>query len=142
MSYQVTKVDFVPYPTQWRHFRSNKNGVIGSHIHKKGKRLLVLARQDAPVGSGNDGYPYVGGKLKSSMYMHYSSLWNPEVVVGASARYAYFVHEGTKPHTIRAKKGKALRFMHKGKIVYAHKVNHPGQVKPQKFLSNNLRKVM
>ena len=141
MSYTITDAKFVPYPTQWRKFRSSKQGPVGGHINKVGKRLFVLAKEDAPVGKSNDGRPYVGGKLKSSMYMVYKSHWNPQVIVGANTSYAYYVHEGTRPHTIRPKKSKALRFVYNGRVIYAQKVSHPGQ-KKQPFLSKNLRKVI
>ena len=141
MRYVVTDAKFVTYPSQWSTFRRGKNGPIGGHINKLGKRVMRGAIMDAPVGRSNDGRPYIGGKLKSSFYMQYKSQWNPVVVVGNRAPYALYVHEGTKPHTIRPKKSKALRFVYNGRVVYAHKVNHPGQ-KGQPFLSKNLKKVI
>ena len=40
--------------------------------------------------------------------------------------YAGYVHDGTKPHVIRPKSVKALKFKVGGSTVYAKKVNHPG----------------
>jgi hypothetical protein len=43
-----------------------------------------------------------------------------------SAQYAGFVHDGTRPHVIRPRRKKALRFILDGQVVIVKKVNHPG----------------
>lgn len=55
-----------------------------------------------------------------------------------NTKYALAVHEGTKPHIIRARKRKALKFDVGGRTVYASSVRHPG-TKAQPFLSDALR---
>lgn len=47
-------------------------------------------------------------------------------------RYALFVEAGTRPHVIRAKRKKYLRFVSRGRLVFAKQVNHPG-TRPYKF---------
>ena len=47
--------------------------------------------------------------------------WN-----GKKFNYAYFVHEGTRPHTITPKKKKALRWVGGGGFIFSKKVEHPG----------------
>lgn len=42
------------------------------------------------------------------------------------APHAIFVHWGTRPHTIRPKNKKALRWAAGGKFAFAKQVNHPG----------------
>lgn len=42
------------------------------------------------------------------------------------APHAVFVHWGTRPHVIRPKRKKALRWPAGGKFVFAGVVNHPG----------------
>lgn len=42
------------------------------------------------------------------------------------APHAIFVHWGTRPHTIRPKNKKALRWAAGGKFAFAQQVNHPG----------------
>lgn len=42
------------------------------------------------------------------------------------APHAIFVHWGTRPHTIRPKNKKALRWSAGGKFAFAKQVNHPG----------------
>ena len=44
------------------------------------------------------------------------------------------MEKGTRPHVIRAKPGKSLRFEMNGKIRFFKKVNHPG-TRPYRFLS-------
>jgi hypothetical protein len=52
--------------------------------------------------------------------------------------YAYFHHEGTRPHIIAAKPGQHLRFRGRGgAMVTVTSVRHPG-TKPNKYLSDNL----
>jgi hypothetical protein len=49
-----------------------------------------------------------------------------------------FVLEGTRPHIIRARRAKALRFEVDGQIVFAKYVRHPG-TRPNNFLGQALR---
>lgn len=42
------------------------------------------------------------------------------------APYAWYVEFGTKPHIIKAKPGKSLKFQKDGKTIYAKQVRHPG----------------
>lgn len=51
----------------------------------------------------------------------------------SEAPYAGYVEFGTKPHEIRPKQGKALRFTVNGRVVYARVVHHPG-TKPAHFI--------
>ncbi len=60
---------------------------------------------------------------------------NLQVVVSAGAPYALFVEEGTRPHKIRPRFRKALRFPIEGGFAFAQEVNHPG-TEPTEFLAN------
>ncbi len=55
------------------------------------------------------------------------------VLIQNRARYANPIEHGSKPHVIRPRRAKALRFVVKGKVVFARKVNHPGN-RPYRFL--------
>lgn len=59
-------------------------------------------------------------------------------VVGVS--YAFFHHEGTEPHVIRARRARVLAFYspREGRTIFTKQVNHPG-TKPNRFLVNALR---
>jgi hypothetical protein len=49
-----------------------------------------------------------------------------------------FVLDGTRPHLIRPRRAKALRFEVGGRVVYARLVRHPG-TEPNDFLGKALR---
>lgn len=49
------------------------------------------------------------------------------------APHAVFVHWGTKPHTIKPRKKKALRWAAGGRFFFAASVRHPG-IKPDKWM--------
>ena len=54
--------------------------------------------------------------------------------------YAAPVHEGARPHVIRPRFARALRFEINGQTVFARKVNHPGNL-PNPFLRNAVHRV-
>lgn len=61
--------------------------------------------------------------------------------VTAHADYAAAVHQGSRPHVIRAKRAKALSFFWHGQQVFFKSVNHPG-AKGRPFLLNAARQVI
>jgi hypothetical protein len=62
------------------------------------------------------------------------------VTVGSDLEYAAMVNDGTKPHVIRPKNAKVLRFNVGGQVVFARVVNHPG-TRARPFLDRALREV-
>ena len=50
------------------------------------------------------------------------------------AKYAAAVHDGTSPHMITARRGKALKFTAGGRTVYARSVRHPG-TRPRRWMT-------
>lgn len=46
--------------------------------------------------------------------------------LGFAADHSSFPDTGTRPHVIRPRRAKVLRFVVGGRVVYARKVNHPG----------------
>lgn len=66
------------------------------------------------------------GALKRSVYIKSVSggyeIGHDERI----APHAKFVHWGTKPHVIKPKDKKVLRFVAGGKFAFAKSVNHPG----------------
>lgn len=60
--------------------------------------------------------------------------------IGSDVEYAQMVHDGTRPHIIRPKRAKALRFRIGGRIVYAKVVHHPG-TKARPFLDRAMREI-
>lgn len=50
-----------------------------------------------------------------------------------SAKYAHAIDLGARPHKIRARRRKALRFVVGGRVLFRRSVNHPGN-RPYRFL--------
>lgn len=109
-------------PIRVRVNRAQADRVAQQH----GDRLVTLAMVrtfsrasvTAPVDTGN---------LRALHRM--SKRSGKRKVVGkvtSAADYSMAVHNGARPHVIRARRAKALRFQQGGRIVYRASVNHPG----------------
>ena len=75
--------------------------------------------------------PVDTGALKNSITVE---IENDELVINMFD-YGEHVEYGTKPHIIRPKDAKALRFKKGTKVIYAKEVHHPG-TRPQPFIRN------
>lgn len=64
------------------------------------------------------------GELRKEIGRGVRGPW--AVFVRASAKHALFVEEDTKPHIIRARRAKMLRFVQNGRVRFARSVRHPG----------------
>lgn len=64
------------------------------------------------------------GELAKSIRRVPMGAWSWKIM--ATAGHAAYVEFGTKPHTITARKARALRFVQHGQIRFAHSVRHPG----------------
>lgn len=119
--------------TSYNELVHGKNGPVYKDIKKRAERLRLLAAHQAGKKTG---------KLASDIRVKmYPSAEGPWAMVGSDNRIALIHHNGTRPHLITPKHGRMLRFSHKGKIVYARKVMHPG-TRPNRYLSDNLRRVV
>lgn len=88
--------------------------------------------------------PVRTGRLKASIHpdpVRRSGPWSISTGVSADAPYAAPVHEGARPHVIRPRNARALRFEINGRVVFARRVNHPGQ-RAQPFLTNAAHRVV
>ena len=119
------------YPQGMDTLLRKREGEVGSHMYARGLRLQALAKAGAPKESG---------RLAASIYLDFrEGPRYPSIIVGSRLKHAYLVHEGTRPHAVRPEApGRVLRFNVNGRIVYATKVNHPGQ-KPNRFLTRHMR---
>ena len=93
-------------------------------------RLFVPAGGTGPLAQET---PIRTGKLRRSTV--FQIMGGPEeqrMEVRQAARskegafYGWFVREGTRPHEIRARRAKALRFEVMGEVFFRAKVRHPG----------------
>lgn len=57
----------------------------------------------------------------------------PSTFVAAYASHARFVNDGTRPHEIRARNARALRFVMNGSVMFRARVMHPGTA-PRPFM--------
>lgn len=99
-------------------------------------RVATTARDIVPVRSG---------QLKSlirAQPVRRVGPWTIESGVESLARHSAPVHEGARPHVIRARNAPALRFFWPkvGRVVFFKRVNHPGNA-PQPFLTRAVHRV-
>lgn len=103
-------------------------------IHKAIQRSILIiernAKREAPVNKGTG-----GGTLRQSIKSKMSGRATGEVSV--EAKYAMFVHEGTRPHVIRPTRMKALANTREGKF-FGRLVMHPG-TQPNPFLERAVK---
>lgn len=88
--------------------------------------------------------PVRTGRLKASIHpdpVRRSGPWRIDTGVSADAPYAAPVHQGARPHVILPRNARVLRFEVGSRIVFARRVNHPGQ-RAQPFLSNAVHRVV
>lgn len=91
-------------------------------------RLLVARLASRTAERGRAEAPARTGALRNSIQAEPTTLVGDQIRSGVrvAAEYGLYVHEGTKPHAIVARRAKALRFVMNGRVVYAKSVWHPG----------------
>jgi len=93
-------------------------------------RLFVPAKGTGPLANAT---PKVTGKLARSTFFQIIGGPKEQILkILQPARtpdgefYGEFVRDGTRPHDIRPKNAKALRFMIGSNVIFAMVVKHPG----------------
>jgi hypothetical protein len=117
------------------HYLNEPTGEVGEYLWDKSMYFIIAAKRQVGVRTR---------ELQSSItILEKSARRNGQVwKIGSRMPYAYYHHEGTRPHVIQGKRKnqyrrRILKFSKGGRVVYAHRVMHPG-TRPNKFLSNNL----
>jgi len=109
------------------------NGVVGRDLRVRAKKVLLAARKQVGVDTGD---------LKKSLNIrnHRRTGYGQSISVGSNVRYARMHHDGTRPHAIRptGKRGEYLIFKSGERKIYTTLVMHPG-TKPNRYLTDNLR---
>lgn len=89
---------------------------------------IVTAAADATAQATADAAPVVTGALAAAHRIESVSdtgtTISAELV--ADTDYAQYVAEGTQPHVIVPRSARVLRFEVGGEVVFATRVNHPG----------------
>jgi len=103
-------------------------------LRLRAPQVLNRAKILAPVDTG---------RLRSSGKVSYSGLFTfrPKATIVFDVEYAAMVNDGTRPHIIRPKNARVLRFVVGGRVVYARVVHHPG-TRANPFLDRALREVV
>lgn len=108
-------------------------GIVGRDLDRRATLVQNAAR--SLVGTR-----YATGRLRRDI----SKKWVPSrsgrmvIQVGSSLKHAMMHHEGTKPHIIRARNARALRYINRdGNVVFATAVHHPG-TRANRYLENAL----
>lgn len=122
--------------------RSTDDGVIRAvAVGPQGAGTLAVARLTRAVAnSAKMKAPVKTGVLRNSITYPSAPTATGMIVrseVVATAPYAGYVHDGTKPHVIRPRNASVLRFPGRNGMVFAAHVNHPG-TRPRPFLRNAL----
>jgi HK97 gp10 family phage protein len=113
----------------------SSGGMVWVHVAGLVTRVTALAKLYAPVRTGKLRASIIGATAKSGPLAI-------EGLVGSTSDYAAYVHEGTRPHTIRPANGKAFMvIMINGRRVYTNAVHHPG-TKPNPFLRRAMEEVL
>jgi hypothetical protein len=132
MSFSFKFSKLVIYKTQLDYVLNSPQGDVGRYLRKRGILMTASAKNQVGVKTGN---------LRQSIQMVHSrnSIFQ-YIKIGSNLNYALAHHEGTKPHIITPNEANILRFSAGGRVVYTHKVNHPG-TRPNRYLSDQLWKV-
>lgn len=100
-----------------------RTGFVALHLANEGRRVEGNARRLVGVKTG---------ALKASIgsrIVRSNPGYNVEVFAGGTPKTAQYVmphHQGSRPHVIRPRNRRALKFQASGRTVFAKKVNHPG----------------
>lgn len=137
---------YVEHVPAMERLRRSPTGHVGRYITKQTRQTRFNAHAGVPKpggpGGGRTKINFSTGQLMAGI-RHEVVINNGELEgrVIAIPDHALFVHEGTPPHVIKAKRAPNLVFFwHKvGHVVAFKKVNHPGQP-PNPFLLDGLKR--
>lgn len=104
-----------------------RGGVAYRHMSARTRRVARIAEGEAPGSMGR--------------YIDWTVTEGPrglQGVITCTHPKVRFVLDGTRPHLIRPRRAKALRFEVGGDVVFSKLVRHPG-TRPNPFLQRALR---
>jgi hypothetical protein len=129
----VGDVVFVVNEPEMLRLTKTWQGSPGLHFARQLRTLETRARLSAGVDTGA-----LRGRMETRRTIYPEGL---QAHVGTPVPYGKYHHEGTRPHIIRPRKGKYLKFTVAGRVVFARSVRHPG-TRPNPFLTRWLREVV
>lgn len=118
--FYVSAIDFKKYRRA-----TGKDGIeqIREGIREGGRAFAAAVKAEAPVRSGA-GRDSIGFRTTQDGHTITLSIYGRD--------YLKYVIEGTKPHDIEPRSGRALHFEWNGHEVFFGRVHHPG-TKPNNF---------
>lgn len=125
MAYEIKIENLAELRRQFEKSPKTVGNELETATKNAGKIILAIEKEQVPVKTAT---------LKRSITMDYRPI---SVSIYPTVKYALYVHEGTKPHTIVPNRKKVLRFKIGGKWVYAKRVSHPG-TKANKFVERKV----
>lgn len=108
---------------------NNPRGDVGRYMRRRGVWMMTAAK--GQVGKKT------GMLEKSIKLVHSRGSLGQFMSIGSALNYALVHHQGSRPHIITPNDANILRFSAGGRIIYTHKVNHPG-TRPNRYLSDQL----
>lgn len=124
---------FVMDEKAYKEMMTSPTGEVGRYLTIVGAKLKYLAKYQAGRKTG---------ALAASMnYKLTRDSRGLVALVGSDNKVALMHHNGTRPHIILPRHAQTLRFYSHGRIVYTKVVHHPG-TRPNRYLTDNLRKVI
>lgn len=116
LKFKIKKVRLVLEPNPV--LKSIANAFAAPNVADTTRKVLNRSRVLTPVRHGH---------LRASQTMRMKVGRNyVRGTVKTNLKYALPVHEGQKPHIIRARRVSTLRFVWHGQVVYRKLVHHPG----------------
>lgn len=105
--------------------------IVGQELEKvtkdAGKTVLATEKDEAPIKTG---------MLRRSITMEYVPI---SVSIYPTVQYALSVNNGARAHVILPVNAKVLAFKKDGQMIFAKRVNHPGN-KPNPFVERTVQK--
>jgi hypothetical protein len=112
---------------------NSPDGEVGKYLSKVGDEIRTAARSRVGVRTN---------LLRSTIHKRHSRDPRGQyLLIGNDAPYAYYHHEGTRPRIINTKSAKVLRFVSRGRVMFAHQVLHKGN-RANKYLLDALEAVI
>lgn len=130
-----------------RFLRSPESGVLRDNM-RRAQKVKAEARRRVGVYRPEPGDPFAArrlarrpaGTLRDSIVTRVvdRGAGLPVVMVGSDDPIAFLHHEGTPPHTIRARRRPMLVFYHRGHVIRVKSVRHPG-TPANRYLTDSLK---
>lgn len=109
-------------PVAIRHVFRDQDGPVGQELDRDARLVLNQARRLVRVRTGR---LIASGRIEAGIG-GLGPYRDVTFGVPGITDYLDYEHDGTSPHVIRPRRRKVLRFIWHGRVVYAHRVNHPG----------------